>query len=193
MSTVSCSQSIDPHPPGRLACWWVGCRVVSGAFNSLADSCLFTYLTAMSASTAFFTKAKPLFYELLWGYVTYSRYRDGQEMKNKLSFIKNPKADEYERMRDARTVTLGYEHIAGLAKQLRKDGVAVEQLPAVAGGNTFVSPTTGVTWCDVLWDGYVIPAELVSQLVDEANKAITERAANLSQGNTGLHPSNATA
>ena len=147
----------------------------------------------MTASAAFFTKAKPLFKELLWGYVTYQRYRDGQEMKNEFAFVKNPKASEYERMRDARKLTVGYEHIAGLANQLRKDGVAVEQLPALAGGNTFVSTTTGVTWCDVIWDGYVIPAELVSQLVDEANKAITERAANLSQGNTGLHPSNVTA
>lgn len=147
----------------------------------------------MTASAAFFTKAKPLFKELLWGYVTYQRYRDGQEMKQKIAFIKDPKAPSYERYRDARTFTLGYEHVAGLANQLRKDGVAVEQLPAVSGGNTFVSPTTGVTWCDVIWDGYVIPAELVSQLVDEANKAITERAANLSQGNTGLHPSNVTA
>lgn len=146
----------------------------------------------MSASVAFFTKSAPLFKQLLWGFVTYSRYREGTEMKNKLAFIKNPKASEFDRIRDARTVTLGYEHIAGLAQQLRKHSVAVEQLPAVSGGNTFVSPTTGVTWCDVIWDGYIIPAQLVSQLVDEANKAITERAANLSQGNAGLTPSNVT-
>jgi len=135
------------------------------------------------SAIAFFTKSKPMFKELLWGYVTYQRYRDGSSMRNEFAFIKDPKADEFTRIRDARTVSVEYEHIAGLAEQLRKENVAVEQLPTVKGGNTYKSETTGLTWCDVMWQGYIVPAQLVSQLVDEANAAITERAANLSQGN----------
>lgn len=103
-------------------------------------------------------------------------------MKNVIRLVKDPKADEITRRRDARTLTVGYEHVAGLANQLRKNNVAVEQLPQVKGGNTFTSPTTGLTWSDVAWDGYTIPAELVSHLVDEANAQLTERAAHLSQG-----------
>ena len=113
----------------------------------------------------------------------YQRYRDGSSMRNEFAFIKDPKADEFTRIRDARTVSVEYEHIAGLAQQLRKGNVAVEQLPTVKGGNTYTSKTTGLTWCDVSWQGYIVPAQLVSQLVDEANAALTERAANLSQGN----------
>ena len=123
-----------------------------------------------------------MFKELLWGYLTYSRYREGTEMKNVIRLIKDPKADEFTRNRDARTLTLGYEHIAGLAQQLRKRNVAVEQLPRTTGGGTHVSATTGLTWSDVQYDGYTIPAELVSQLVDEANAQLSERAAQLAQG-----------
>ena len=135
----------------------------------------------MSVS-AFFTKSAPMFTELLWGYVQYSRYRDGSAMRNELRFIKDPKADDYTRRRDARTLTVEYEHIAGLATALRNQNVAVEQLPRIKNGKTHVSATTGLTWSDVEWQGYIIPAELVSQLVDEANAALTERAANLAQG-----------
>ena len=154
----------------------------SGAF-SIHPVWLIVYLpTDLMSTAAFFTKSAPMFTELFWGFLQYSRYREGTEMKNVIRLVQNPKADEATRRRDARTLTLGYEHIAGLAAQLRKHNVAVEQLPQVSGGSTFVSATTGLTWADVQWDGYIIPAELVSQLVDEANAALTERAANLSQG-----------
>jgi len=134
------------------------------------------------SATAFFTKSAPMFTELFWGYLQYSRYREGSSMRNQIRFIADPKADSFTRRRDARTLTLDYEHIAGLATALRKENVAVEQLPRVENGNTFVSKTTGLTWCDVRWNGYIVPAELVSQLVDEANAALTERASNLAQG-----------
>ena len=103
-------------------------------------------------------------------------------MRQEFRYIQDPSADAYTRNRDARTITVDYEHIAGLAQALRKEGVAVEQLPRVKNGKTHVSATTGLTWSDVEWQGYIIPAELVSQLVDEANAALTERAANLAQG-----------
>ena len=135
------------------------------------------------SAIAFFTKSTPLIKSFLGGYIMYQRYRDGSSMRNEFAFIKDPKADEFTRIRDARTVSVEYEHIAGLAQQLRKGNVAVEQLPTVKGGNTYTSKTTGLTWCDVSWQGYIVPAQLVSQLVDEANAALTERAANLSQGN----------
>ena len=138
-------------------------------------------MTVVGASNVF-TKDRPLFASLLWGYFEYSRYREGSGMKQEFRFIKNPKADCFARQRDAHKVTLGYEHLAGLAAQLRKNNVAVEQLEPIKDGETFVSPTTGLTWCDVEYEGYVIPAELVSQLVDEANAALTERAAHLNQG-----------
>ena len=160
----------------------VGVQPDSGAFNSPAVR-LFVHLTdTLMSASAFFTKSAPFFAELLWGKIQYSRYRQGSAMRNELRFIADPTADDYTRRRDARTITVDYEHIAGLAKALRKENVAVEQLPRVKGGKTHVSATTGLTWSDVEWQGYKIPAELVSQLVDEANAALSERAANLSQG-----------
>ena len=141
------------------------------------------------SAVAFFTKSAPMFKELAWGYLQYSRYREGSAMRNEFRLIKDPKADSFTRRRDARTLTVDYEHIAGLATQLRKENVAVEQLPRIAGGGTHVSQTTGLTWSDVEWQGYTVPAELVSQLVDEANAALTERAANLSQGHQPTQPS----
>ena len=131
---------------------------------------------------AFFTRHKPAFCTFMFGYLQYSRYREGTGLRQEFRFIKNPKASEWERIRDARTLTIDYEHLAGLAKELTKNNVAVEQLPVVKGGNTYVSPTTGLTWSDVEYQGYVIPAQLVSELIDEANAALTERAANLARG-----------
>ena len=136
----------------------------------------------MTTASVFFTKNAPLFRELLFGYLQYSRYREGTEMKQEFRFIPNPKASEQERRLAARTVTLGYEHLGGLAKLLAKDNVLIEQLPSVQGGSTYVSPTTGLTWTDRSYNGYIIPARLVSELVDEANKTITERAHGLAQG-----------
>jgi hypothetical protein len=136
----------------------------------------------MTSSSAFFTKNAPFFRELLFGYMQYSRYRQGTEMKQEFRFIPNPKADEANRRLAARTVTLGYEHLGGIAKMLSKNDVLVEQLPLAKTGGTYVSPTTGLTWSDREYDGYVIPAQLVSELIDQANKAINERAHGLSQG-----------
>lgn len=136
----------------------------------------------MTATPVFHSKDKPLFKELLGGYLTYTRYRDGTEMKNQFSFIRNPKATEAERIRHAHTLTTSYEHINGLIKLMEKQGLVIEQLQRVEGGNTYVSPTTGVTWQDRAIDGYIIPARVVSDMVDEANKNIEARAHDLATG-----------
>lgn len=156
------------------------CSISAVHFVLLAA--LFGYLTSMSTTAAFFTKNAPLFKELLFGYLQYSRYREGTEMKQEFRFIPNPKADETDRRLAARKITVGYEHLGGLAKLLAKDNVLVEQLPLITNGGTYTSPTTGLTWSDRKFNGYVIPARLVSELIDEANKAINERAHGLSQG-----------
>ena len=136
----------------------------------------------MTATPVFHTKAKPLFRELLGGYITYSRFRDGTEMKNKLSFIRNPKASEAERYRHAHTFTTSYEHINGLVRLMEKKGLVIEQLERLPNGQTYTNPTTGLTWSDRMLDGYIVPAKVVSDLVDEANKNIEARAHDLSSG-----------
>jgi len=136
----------------------------------------------MTASNVIHTKEKPYLRSILGGYVIYGRYRDGTEMKNRISFVPNPKASEADRIRHAHTLTTSYEHINGLVKLMEKKGLVIEQLERVPNGNTYVNPVTNITWADRMLDGYVIPARVVSDMVDEANRNITERAHDLSRG-----------